>query len=74
MTVRILKLCRENYPHCFLLNPPPYEYENSLMPIDIISGGSLLRERVESHSEIEAAIALDCEAWGQERKEFLLYR
>lgn len=73
MTVRILKLCRENYPDRFLLNPPPYEYENSLMPIDIISGGSLLRECLTEQRQIDVAIALDCDAWDQERKESLLY-
>jgi uncharacterized protein YbbC (DUF1343 family) len=74
MTVRILKLCRENYPDHFLLNPPPYEYERSRMPIDIISGSSLLRECLAENGDIDAAITLDCEAWDQERKEFLLYR
>ncbi len=73
MTVRVLKLCREKYPNDCLLNPPPYEYENSLMPLDIISGSSLLRECIGRHSEIEAVIALDCEAWDHERSEFLLY-
>lgn len=73
MTVRILKLCRANYPDCFLLIPPPYEYENSLMPIDIISGGSLLRECLTEQRKIDAAITLDCDAWDQVRREFLLY-
>ena len=74
MTVRILKLCRENYPDRFQLNTPPYEYERSRMPIDIISGSSLLRECLAENGDIDAAITLDCEAWDQERKEFLLYR
>ena len=73
MTARILKLCRENYPDRFLLNPPPYEYENSLMPIDIISGGSLLRECLTEQRQIDVAITLDCGAWDQERSDFLLY-
>ena len=73
MTVRILKMCRENYPDCFLLNPPPYEYENSLTPIDIISGSSVLRECLTEQRDINAAITLDCDAWDPERKEFLLY-
>jgi uncharacterized protein YbbC (DUF1343 family) len=73
MTVRILKLCREKYPNDCLLNPPPYEYENSLMPLDIISGSSLLRRCLAEYSEMDAAIALDCEAWDHERSEFLLY-
>ena len=74
MTVRILKLCRDKYPDDCLLNPPPYEYERSLLPIDIISGSSLLRECLSETGAIHAAIMLDCEAWDQERKEFLLYR
>jgi len=73
MTVRALKLCREKYPNDCLLNPPPYEYENSLMPLDIISGSSLLRRCLTEYSEMDAAIALDCEAWDHERSEFLLY-
>ena len=73
MTVRILKLCREAYSNNCLLNPPPYEYENSLIPIDIISGSAVLRECLTKQREISAAIALDCEAWDQERSEFLLY-
>jgi hypothetical protein len=44
------------------------------MPIDIISGSSLLRECLAENGDIDAAITLDCEAWDQERKEFLLYR
>lgn len=74
MTARILKQCRGIYPGQFLLNPPPYEYEASLMPIDIISGSSLLRESLTEEREIDAAISLDCEAWNLERREFLLYR
>jgi uncharacterized protein YbbC (DUF1343 family) len=74
MTARILKLCRQRYPSGFQLNTPPYEYETSLMPIDIISGSSLLRECLTEMREIDAAITLDCETWDQERKEFLLYR
>jgi uncharacterized protein YbbC (DUF1343 family) len=73
MTVRLLQLCREKYPGDFQLNLPPYEYENSLMPIDIISGSSLLREVLMGLCDVDAAIALDSEAWDQERREFLLY-
>lgn len=74
MTVRIVKLCGENYPGGFRLNAPPYEYERSLMPIDIISGSSLLRECLTETGNFDTAVALDCEAWDQERREFLLYR
>lgn len=40
--------------YCFTLeetrwNPPPYEYEYEKMPIDILAGGSHVREFVDSH-------------------------
>lgn len=40
--------------YCFTLrdtrwNPPPYEYEYEKMPIDILAGGSHVREAVDSH-------------------------
>lgn len=73
MTVRLLQLCGEKYPRDFHLNPPPYEYEKSLMPIDIISGGSLLRECLTEQRAIDTAVALDCRAWDLERRDFLLY-
>jgi len=39
---------RELWPERFAWNPPPYEYEPDKMPIDILSGGSGLREGVDS--------------------------
>jgi uncharacterized protein YbbC (DUF1343 family) len=74
MTVRILKLCREKLSRLnFCSTLRPTNMKTSLMPIDIISGSSLLRECLTEQREIDTAIALDCEAWDQERSEFLLY-
>ena len=43
----IISLAAGLYPDRFSWQPPPYEYEEKLMPIDIISGNSRLREHIE---------------------------
>jgi uncharacterized protein YbbC (DUF1343 family) len=56
---------------------PPYEYEEKHMPIDILSGHSLLREWVASPQpeikEWDESLRKDEEAWASERAEYLLY-
>ena len=56
---------------------PPYEYEEKHMPIDILSGHSLLREWVATAKpnikEWDESLKKDEEAWQEERREFLLY-
>jgi uncharacterized protein YbbC (DUF1343 family) len=73
MTVRLLCMCRQMYPQLFALNPPPYEYEHTLMPLDIISGSSILREVLERGGDPGPALGLDQTAWLAERKSSLLY-
>jgi uncharacterized protein YbbC (DUF1343 family) len=55
---------------------PPYEYEHTKLPFDILSGSSLLREQIESSVPL-AAIAdswkPDIERFRTERKPYLLY-
>jgi hypothetical protein len=55
----------------------PYEYERRL-PIDVINGGSLLREWVDdpgaAPGDLEALAARDEQAWRTERASALLYR
>lgn len=64
------------YPDRFEWLPPPYEYEEKSMPADIISGGSRLREVIDSSERIETLF----ESWETEenrfrtdRKRYLLY-
>jgi len=56
---------------------PPYEYEEKLMPIDILSGHSLLRDWVAQAKpnikEWDESLKRDEEAWEEARREFLLY-
>jgi uncharacterized protein YbbC (DUF1343 family) len=47
-------------------NPPPYEYEYNLMPFDILSGDSGMRECLSSRGNLEN----EKQRWHQEIKEF----
>jgi uncharacterized protein YbbC (DUF1343 family) len=47
-------------------NPPPYEYENRLMPFDILSGDSGMRECLINRSDLTA----EKERWRGETEEF----
>jgi hypothetical protein len=60
----------------FTWNPPPYEYEEVKLPIDILAGTDRLRKDIESGKDIDGM-----EKWWQEetksfekiRKKCLLY-
>jgi uncharacterized protein YbbC (DUF1343 family) len=47
-------------------NPPPYEYEYSLMPFDILSGDSGMREALLNRADIR----IEKERWSYEIEEF----
>lgn len=47
-------------------NQPPYEYENKLMPFDILSGDAVMRESLQKKQDIR----LEKERWGYEIEEF----
>ena len=54
---------------------PPYEYEYGKMPIDILTGGSRVREAVEAQSPaaLERLATTDMDAWSGTVSEHLLY-
>lgn len=57
----------ETSPHNALsFNLPPYEYENNLMPFDILSGDSGMRETLSGRKSIR----LEKEKWANEIHEF----
>jgi uncharacterized protein YbbC (DUF1343 family) len=65
------------YPAHFRWSEPPYEYERTLPPIDIISGSAALRETIEAGGDLSPLFAAwleDERRFIQERKPFLLYR
>ena len=58
-----LKVIKETYPEFDLWRPPPYEYEENLMPIDILSGNDKLRKWVNNPNATEKD--WDQYLWGQ---------
>lgn len=76
-TVAIFACLRSMYPEQFTWLPPPYEYEEKLMPIDILSGSSQLRESIDAGkiapANVERLAALDVEQWRKQSQPFWLY-
>ena len=74
LAFKAIKRLKAGYP---LWRDFPYEYETRL-PIDVINGGTLLRQWVDDPAakpgDLETAARADEEAWREERKAFLLYR
>ena len=71
------KALRSLSPDYSLWRDFPYEYESRLA-IDVINGGSLLRQWVDdaaaTPADLDAAARADEEAWREERDAVLLYR
>lgn len=54
-------------PGSLKFNQPPYEYENKLMPFDILSGDSIMRQSLQNR----LATANEKERWSREIQEFI---
>ncbi len=52
-TVALLAACRSVAPRAFDWRPPPYEYEERLMPIDILWGHDGLRRGIDSGAAVD---------------------
>lgn len=72
---KALKLTHPDYP---LWRDFPYEYETTRLAIDVINGGSFLREWVDDPSakpgDLEARLKRDEKAWAVSSRPFLRYR
>ena len=72
-----LKAVHRIHPEFSLWRQPPYEYEETLLPIDLLSGDEKLRHWVENADpkidEWDASLAADEAAWESDRAEYLLY-
>lgn len=71
------KAVQRAHPDLNIWRSPPYEYEDKLAPIDILSGHDGLRKWVAdskpSVQEWDDSLAHDEAAWAAERKPYLLY-
>lgn len=76
-TLSILACVRSLYPDDLAWLPPPYEYEVVRMPIDILSGSSLLRNAIDSDQtspeDVRGLAELDDGRWLQRSDQFRLY-
>lgn len=73
----MLKAVRLQYPEYRIWRDFPYEYETERLAIDLLSGGTFLREWVDDPSagpeDLEARLVPDETAWIANRQPFLLY-
>jgi uncharacterized protein YbbC (DUF1343 family) len=72
----LLKAAREICPREFAWRPPPYEYEEKLLPIDILCGTDAIRKSLEAGGpleKIEASWRKELKDFKELRKEYLLY-
>lgn len=72
-----LKTLRREYPDYPLWRVFPYEYETERLAIDLLAGGTLLRDWVDdpqaTPEDLEARLVADEGVWAEERAPHLLY-
>jgi uncharacterized protein YbbC (DUF1343 family) len=74
--VALIQMFRRANPAKFAWRQPPYEYEHTKLPIDILAGSDMLRQQIEADvpaTEIAASWADDEAAFRHLREQFLLY-
>ncbi len=75
--VAILGEVRSTYGEFFSWLDPPYEYEETILPIDMLLGTDSVRMAIERGTgirEIEESWADELETFGNVREKYLLYR
>ena len=74
----LLKTVRELYPEYGIWRAFPYEYETERLAIDLLNGGTFLREWVDDPAaepgDLDKRLLADEESWDAARAEYLLYR
>jgi len=74
--VCILKACRDLAPEDFTWRAPPYEYEETLAPIDILWGHDGLRVGIDGGASVEEifeGVGTELAAFAEVARPFLLY-
>ncbi len=74
-SLALLRGLRELWPREFAWKQPPYEYETVHLPIDVIAGGSAVREFVDGERPLAQldALAAPPPDWWQRVRRLLLY-
>ena len=75
--VTILRAARELAPREFSWSKPPYEYEENLMPIDLIWGHNGLRHRIDDGAtvdEVLEGVQEDLDTFKEDIRDFLIYQ
>ena len=75
--VTILRAARELAPREFSWSKPPYEYEENLMPIDLIWGHDGLRHRIDDGAtvdEVLEGVQEDLDTFKEDIRDFLIYQ
>jgi len=74
LILKALRLAQDDYP---IWRAFPYEYEHERLAIDLLSGGTFLREWVDDREatlgDLDARLLPDEGAWLEERRGLLLY-
>jgi len=74
--VALIAMFRRFDPGRELWRQPPYEYETTKLPFDILSGSSTLREQIDGGvpaTAIAASWRADEEGFRKRREKYLLY-
>jgi uncharacterized protein YbbC (DUF1343 family) len=74
--VELIDEFRRQSPAQFAWRQPPYEYEHTKEPIDILFGSDRLRKTVDAGGDIEALVGswkADEESFARVREKYLLY-
>ncbi|MEE3136760.1 MAG: DUF1343 domain-containing protein, partial [Gemmatimonadota bacterium] len=74
--IAILRAARELAPQEFYWSEPPYEYEEDLIPIDLIWGHDGLRRRIDDGAtvdEVLEGVQEDLDTFEESVASFLIY-
>ncbi|MBF0100125.1 MAG: DUF1343 domain-containing protein [Desulfobacterales bacterium] len=55
-TLKLLSAIYADAPNAFSWKSPPYEYEHTRLPFDLISGDTAIREAIENHKNMDTVI------------------
>jgi uncharacterized protein YbbC (DUF1343 family) len=75
-TLKLLQASMRRHPAQFSWRPPPYEYEFEKLPIDLLIGDPIVRQRIEQMEpveHIEASWQTELDTFRKMGREYWLY-